>query len=172
MRASRPECQERFLSIFLVSLPWTKVRALPELANLLPRRWMFRLEHVEGLEGSTSWDIKLMMTPEAQERVLAAALPPICLVYGTLLLLRGVEHVWRAALLQDPSSRKLSVLAIPRRAGRTLWAFAVLVATSCVFLLSCMQLLMLHQPLLQPVQQWPPAVELYHAAAPFRISSG
>ena len=40
------------------------------------------------------------------------------------------------------------------------------------FLVSSMQLLALHQPLLQPLQRWPPAMDLYRSAQPWRISSG
>ena len=144
---------------------------------------MFGLERVEdegGDVGLLGWELKLNLTPEAQERLLAAVLPPVVLTFGVVLLLRGTEHVWRAAsvtsLSRGSTSRVGSALdsacVAASRASGGVWALVVLAATSAVFLVSSMHLLALHQPLLHSVYRWPPAVTLYHTAQPWRISSG
>ena len=50
-----------------------------------------------GSSETAAWDLQLALTPEAQDRLLAAALPPVTLAFGCLLLLRGAEHVATAA---------------------------------------------------------------------------
>ena len=137
---------------------------------------MFRLERAEtggaGSSETAAWDLQLALTPEAQDRLLAAALPPVTLAFGCLLLLRGAEHVATAAAGVPRSGATGWVCCAAGRAGGAAWALVVLAATAPIFLVSSMQLLALHQPLLQPLQRWPPAMDLYRSAQPWRISSG
>lgn len=111
-----------------------------------------------------SVDISLSFGPEELEACLSTALPPVALVWAVALGLAGVAHIVRACAARGrPLGARLLGIG---------WALVVLAVTGALFLLSTMNLFTLHQPLLAPFQRWRPALDLYYAAQPWRLSSG
>lgn len=124
---------------------------------------MFTVKETEG-----GRDLQLTLTPKQLEGVVAAAIPPTALAWGCFLLLRGAEQV----VAEGGGGKGKGAAGWAAAVSASAWAVVVTAAASAVFLVSSMQLMTLHQPLLQPLQRWPPAMELYYAALPWRISSG
>jgi len=123
-------------------------------ALLMSSAFMFRV----------SIDFHLVFGPPELQACLSTLMPPVALAWGSAIGLSGTANVARAATQRGRRP-------LVRLLGAT-WGLVVLGATCGLFLLSTMNFFTLHPPLLAPFQRRASAIDLYHAAQPWRLTSG